>query len=78
MSESNTAAAAGGVGLPSLLAILFIGLKLTGFIEWSWFWVLAPLWAPLGLFAAVITLVIGFVVLSEAWTGWRARRRKVA
>lgn len=29
-----------------LLAILFIGLKLTGYIDWSWWWVLAPLWGP--------------------------------
>ena len=26
-----------------LLTILFIGLKLTGFISWSWFWVLSPI-----------------------------------
>jgi len=30
-----------------LLAVLFVGLKLTGHITWSWGWVLAPIWAPL-------------------------------
>ena len=30
----------------SLLAVLFIGLKLTHYIDWSWIWVLAPLWVP--------------------------------
>ena len=33
-----------GPGFLSLLALLFIGLKLTGHIDWSWVWVLAPLW----------------------------------
>ncbi len=36
----------GGVSGLSLLVLLFIGLKLTGFIEWSWWWVTAPLWIP--------------------------------
>ncbi len=40
-------------GRTSLLAIvLFVGLKLTGFIDWSWWYVTAPLWIPwaVGLF----------------------------
>jgi hypothetical protein len=32
------------IGFPGLLALLFIALKLTGVINWSWLWVLAPLW----------------------------------
>lgn len=39
----------------SLLAVLFIGLKLTGHIDWSWWWVLAPLWMPF----AVAMVVMG-------------------
>lgn len=43
-----------------LLALLFIGLKLTDHIDWSWWWVLAPIWGPfalaLGLFSVVGTL----------------------
>lgn len=30
------------VGFFDLLALLFIGLKLAGFIDWSWWWVLSP------------------------------------
>lgn len=41
--------------LTGLLTILFIGLKLTGFIDWSWWWVLAPTWIP---------FLIGVIVLS--------------
>jgi len=35
-----------GVGFLGVLTILFIGLKLTGNITWSWMWVLSPLWIP--------------------------------
>lgn len=39
-----------------LLFILFLILKLTGVIDWSWWWVTAPLWIPLGL--AVLILIV--------------------
>lgn len=32
---------------PGLLQLLFIGLKLADIIDWSWWWVLSPLWAVL-------------------------------
>lgn len=35
------------IGFFSMLTVLFIGLKLTGYIAWSWWWVLAPTWIPL-------------------------------
>lgn len=45
-------------GFFGLLAILLIGLKLTGYVAWGWWWVLAPLWIPaafaLGVFIALI------------------------
>jgi hypothetical protein len=34
----------GGVGFTGLLTIAFIVLKLTHVIDWSWLWVLSPLW----------------------------------
>lgn len=39
----NNNRANGGIGFTGLLTILFIGLKLTGYINWSWFWVLSPM-----------------------------------
>ena len=44
-----------GLDFFGLLSIVFITLKLTGFIDWSWWWVLAPLWGPL-LFVALVVL----------------------
>ena len=42
----------------TLLGILFVGLKLTNYIDWSWWWVTAPFWAPLALVLAVWAVVL--------------------
>ena len=43
--------------LPAL-GILFIALKLTNVINWSWWWVLAPFWGGAALIIAILVLVI--------------------
>ena len=48
----------GGIGFCGMLTILFIGLKLTGNISWSWWWVLAPTWGYLVVF--IILLIIAY------------------
>lgn len=54
----------GGIGFFGLLAIVFIALKLTGYIAWSWWWVLSPLWLPLtvvlGIFAFIFIIAAIF------------------
>lgn len=50
----------GGLSFLSALQIAFIVLKLTGFIEWSWLWVLSPMWLPVMLMGA---LFVVFIVL---------------
>ena len=45
-----------------LLTTLFIGLKLTGNIDWSWWWVLSPLWVPLG-FAVLLLIIVCAIYL---------------
>ena len=54
----------GGIGFVGLLTILFIGLKLTGYITWSWWWVLSPLWIPfvLAVLFLLTVLVLGGTV----------------
>ena len=44
----------------AILGLIFITLKLTGHIAWSWLWVLAPFWIPLSIIA-VIALVVGII-----------------
>jgi hypothetical protein len=43
-SENNNSSSAGGIGFTGILTIVFIVLKLTGVIQWSWLWVLSPIW----------------------------------
>lgn len=43
--------------LTTLLTVLFVGLKLTNYIDWSWWWVLAPLWAPFALLILILFVV---------------------
>ena len=54
----------GGLGA-FLLFLLFLGLKLGGVIDWSWWWVTAPIWIPWGitLAVAIIIFIIYLIVL---------------
>ena len=40
----NTKTKQGGLGIVSILTIVFIVLKLSGVIKWNWIWVLSPIW----------------------------------
>jgi len=60
MSEKSSSSSSSGIGFFWLLAILFIALKLTGVITWSWWWVLSPLWGGLALWLVIIATI--FVV----------------
>ena len=49
-----------GIGFFEALTLLFITLKLTGVITWSWLWVLSPLWLGLAVifFIAVVIVLV--------------------
>ena len=42
-----------GIGFGTVLFLIFMTLKLTGNIDWSWWWVTSPLWIPLALIIAI-------------------------
>ena len=48
----------GGIGFFGLLAIVFIVLKLTKVIAWSWFWVLSPVWISVILWLGLLVLIV--------------------
>ena len=48
----------------SILALIFITLKLTGYITWSWLWVLSPIWIPLLIVVAVLIIYIAYRALT--------------
>lgn len=47
-----------GVGFIGLLQLIFIVLKLTDIISWSWLWVLSPIWISVALYALVIIVLL--------------------
>jgi hypothetical protein len=56
--SNNTNASSSGIGFTGLLTIVFIVLKLTKVIAWSWWWVLSPLWISAGLVITVLLLIL--------------------
>lgn len=64
-SKATATASASGIGFGGLLAIAFIILKLCHVIDWSWLWVLSPLWISVGLTICIMLVfaLIAFVVL---------------
>ena len=53
---SNSSSSGGGIGFVSLLTILFVGLKLTDYIDWSWWWVLSPIWISWGILIIILSI----------------------
>lgn len=47
-----------GIGIVGTLAVVFVVLKLTNNIDWSWWWVLSPIWIPIGIVPLSIFLII--------------------
>lgn len=56
------------------LTVLFVGLKLTGHIDLSWWWVLAPLWLPVAVALIILGSVAVWVILHYVWVFWVLRR----
>ena len=64
MSKNGSSSSSSGVGLSGLLLVAFIVLKLTGYIDWSWWWVVSPIWIPVVL--VLIIMVVMFVIFALA------------
>lgn len=66
MSNENNTPRPVGIGFGGLLTIVFITLKLLDKIDWSWWWVLSPIWIGFGL--VLLFFLIGIVVaLIQVW-----------
>jgi len=64
MSNSNSSSS--GIGVFGLLGVVFVTLKLTGVIGWSWWWVTVPFWGGLALVVAVFLLILLVSVVLSA------------
>ena len=62
MSNESKTTKRNGVGFTGLLTLVFITLKLTNYIDWSWWWVLSPLWIGVAVF--LLILAIGIIAIA--------------
>jgi membrane protein YdbS with pleckstrin-like domain len=56
----------GGISFTGLLTIAFIVLKLLKVINWSWWWVLSPLWIEIGLALLVLFSALIFMAIAHS------------
>ena len=73
--SSGSSSSSSGIGFFGLLGVAFIVLKLTGFIDWPWIWVVSPLWIPLAIFIAILVVGGGGYL---AYKAIKQRRKKRA
>lgn len=62
MSNSSSS---GGVGVVGLLGVVFVVLKLTGVIDWSWWWVTIPFWGGAVLLALILAVALPIALMSN-------------
>jgi len=62
-SESSASTTGSGLSLSTVVFVVFLVLKLTNNIDWSWWWVTSPLWIPLSLLL-VFLIVYYFIKAS--------------
>lgn len=74
----SSSSSSGGIGFLGLLTILFIALKLTNHIDWSWWLVLAPLWAPFALIVLGGVVYVGWYVFENVVLLPRRRRNPIS
>lgn len=74
-TEDKAKSVRGGVSGLGLLGIMFVGLKLTGFIDWSWWWVTAPFWGPAAVVSAFVVGAFA-VTLLIVWLEERAAEKR--
>jgi hypothetical protein len=61
--SSSSSSSSGGIGFTGLLTVLFVGLKLTGHITWSWWWVLSPIIISTSIVILfILALLIGAII----------------
>lgn len=66
MSNAKTTTSSGGIGigLAGATFLVFLCCKLTGQIDWSWWWVTAPLWGGFAIFLLGILVFLAFTGVS--------------
>ena len=73
--SSNRNSSSSGIGICGVLTIVFIVLKLVGVINWSWLWVLCPLWIDI-LLAVIVLVIITIIDKMTRKKTWKSGRIK--
>lgn len=77
MSDNNrTSNTYGGITFFQGLFLVFLVLKLLGHIDWSWWWVTAPLWAPLAVLLVVLVGVLLVWAVFRTLRWWRESKAR--
>jgi len=66
-SNTMSSSSSSGISFPGALTVLFVGLKLTNVITWSWWWVLSPIWISLSLAVVVIAIAVIIAIIAESF-----------
>ena len=54
-----------GLGFADALALLFIALKLCGVINWSWIWVLSPIWISISFLGLIFLVIVVIYIIAD-------------
>lgn len=65
MSKENNSSSSSGIGFTGLLTVAFVVLKLCNVIQWSWWWVLSPIWIGIALALLIIAIYIAYKILKK-------------
>ena len=57
----------GGIGLTGVVFVVFLVLKLTHVIAWSWWWVFAPLWIPAAIVLVMLLVLCVAYLIGDRW-----------
>jgi hypothetical protein len=73
--SSNRNSSSSGIGICGVLTIVFVVLKLVGVINWSWLWVLCPLWIDI-LLTVIVLVIIAIIDNKARKKTWKSGRIK--
>ena len=65
--------AASGWSFFSVLGLIFVTLKLTGHIEWSWWYVTSPFWGPIAVVGGIVLVTLIVVPIYALLTSGKSR-----
>ena len=72
----NKESSSDGIGVFGLLGVAFVVLKLTGVIDWSWWWVTCPFWIGLAIIGVFILISVLAVNIQD-WVLSKRRSKKL-